>query len=87
MDMPGMKPEKEVPIDLSYGCLYSGWVYIALLATKVRKKWSSLGYQNEFSQNIVSKTLGQFASPRYVILVTFQSDITFQLNLYFQLDL
>ncbi|XP_052093537.1 uncharacterized protein LOC127729717 [Mytilus californianus] len=32
MDIPGFPVKQFVPVDLSYGCLYQSWTYVALLA-------------------------------------------------------
>ncbi|XP_033743245.1 uncharacterized protein LOC117329409 isoform X2 [Pecten maximus] len=36
VDIPGFNPSETIPGDLSYGCLFQGWVYIALLAQCLR---------------------------------------------------
>lgn len=35
MDIPGFPLAETVPVDLSYGCSYQSWTYVALLANKV----------------------------------------------------
>lgn len=35
MDIPGFPVKQFVPVDLSYGCLYQSWTYVALLAYQV----------------------------------------------------
>ncbi|XP_021366171.1 uncharacterized protein LOC110458668 [Mizuhopecten yessoensis] len=36
VDIPGFIPTEKIPGDLSYGCLFQGWIYIALLAQKLQ---------------------------------------------------
>ncbi|XP_060065175.1 uncharacterized protein LOC132545509 [Ylistrum balloti] len=36
VDIPGFVPSESISADLSYGCLFQGWVYIALLAQRLQ---------------------------------------------------
>ena len=45
MDIPSYSLKKEVPADVSFGCLYQSWTYIALLANQVWENRIHLDYQ------------------------------------------
>jgi len=50
MDLPGFTVNGRIPVDISYGCLYQAWTYVALLTHKV---YIIISYFLQTSRNII----------------------------------